>query len=150
MILSSSKFSALDLDLSLVISKLELEGYEKDFLKELGLQYKRFLLLCQKYPNEFLVPTKGIDLIWHTHILFTKQYHEDCNKIFGKYLHHTPSLGIDVDMNQSFQKTLFLYEIEFSEKLKFSDVYMLNNECHQGCGGCRADCGAGTDCGSES
>ena len=148
MVLSISPCATLDLDMSLVISKLEIEGYEKDFLVQSELEYKRFLILSKKYPDEFLVPTKSIDLIWHAHILFTKKYHEDCDKIFGKYLHHMPSLGLDVDMSQSFQRTLFLYEFEFSEKLTFSIEGLLGPDCHQGCGGCRSDCGAGTDCGS--
>ena len=36
-------------------------------------------------------PTKLMDTIWHHHILDTKNYHNDCNNIFGFYLHHKPT-----------------------------------------------------------
>ena len=32
-----------------------------------------------------------IDELWHTLILFCKEYHEFSTKIFGKYLHHSPN-----------------------------------------------------------
>lgn len=34
--------------------------------------------------------SQAIDIVWHTHILFTKKYHADCQKLFGRYLHHLP------------------------------------------------------------
>ena len=35
-------------------------------------------------------PGDVVDKIWHSHILHSEQYHFQCNKIFGSYLHHTP------------------------------------------------------------
>ena len=57
--------------------------------------YKNFLLLFKYYPNENLVPTRQIDEFWHNHILYTKQYHHDCQHIFGHYLHHQPAEPFD-------------------------------------------------------
>jgi len=37
------------------------------------------------------VPSHEVDLIWHAHILFTRQYMEDTEKYFGHYLHHEPN-----------------------------------------------------------
>ncbi|MDJ0535879.1 MAG: hypothetical protein QNJ70_25890 [Xenococcaceae cyanobacterium MO_207.B15] len=31
-----------------------------------------------------------IDEMWHTFILFTKDYHKFCDKYFGYYIHHYP------------------------------------------------------------
>ncbi len=53
--------------------------------------YKNFLWLQKKYHPEFLVPTREIDEFWHNHILVTKKYFEDCENIFGHYLHHEPA-----------------------------------------------------------
>ncbi len=39
-----------------------------------------------------LLPSQAVDIVWHTHILFTQQYHEDCQTIFGAYLHHHPQV----------------------------------------------------------
>ena len=55
-----------------------------------GELYKTFLYICLKYPSEKIVPIREIDEFWHTHILFTEKYFNDCDKIFGYYLHHTP------------------------------------------------------------
>ena len=34
--------------------------------------------------------SKDMDEVWHAHILHTKKYAEDCQSIFGEFLHHTP------------------------------------------------------------
>lgn len=35
--------------------------------------------------------TKLIDEMWHTFILFSKDYHDFCEQYFGYYLHHYPT-----------------------------------------------------------
>ena len=35
--------------------------------------------------------TKLIDEMWHTFILFTKDYHQFCDQYFGTYIHHIPT-----------------------------------------------------------
>lgn len=52
--------------------------------------YRAFLKLHVFYPNKTFVPTRDIDECWHHHVLFTKKYMDDCQSIFGKYLHHAP------------------------------------------------------------
>lgn len=37
------------------------------------------------------VPNKQIDEMWHEHILDTRKYSDDCQTVFGYYLHHTPA-----------------------------------------------------------
>jgi len=46
------------------------------------------------FPAQSLVPSKDIDAFWHQHILDTKKYAEDCDMIFGYFLHHFPYFGI--------------------------------------------------------
>jgi hypothetical protein len=38
----------------------------------------------------FLAIDKNSDKIWHAHIISTVQYQRDCDRIFGRYLDHTP------------------------------------------------------------
>jgi hypothetical protein len=38
----------------------------------------------------FLAIDKNSDKIWHAHIVSTVQYQRDCDRIFGRYLDHTP------------------------------------------------------------
>lgn len=52
--------------------------------------YRTFLLLHYYHPNQKLIPTNEVDVFWHNHILNSKKYFDDCNELFGTYLHHTP------------------------------------------------------------
>ena len=42
---------------------------------------------------EDIVVSKDVDEFWHTHILHTMKYTEDCERVFGTYLHHNPDIG---------------------------------------------------------
>lgn len=53
--------------------------------------YKNFLFLQKKHYPDMLVPSREIDEFWHNHILYTKNYFQDCLNIFGHYLHHEPA-----------------------------------------------------------
>lgn len=50
--------------------------------------YRQFLTLKVMNPGQSLVPPKLVDLVWHCHITFTRQYMSDCDMLFGEYLHH--------------------------------------------------------------
>ena len=45
-----------------------------------------------------------IDELWHTLILFSKEYHEFSTKIFGTYLHHSPNTKNSSISNDSVRK----------------------------------------------
>jgi len=38
-------------------------------------------------------PSKDVDHMWHTFLLFTRDYAEFCKKCFGKFIHHVPTTG---------------------------------------------------------
>ena len=81
------------LDLQLVANKLMSSEYGSGWTVEetkLALErYKKFLMLQYLYPNLELVPTKEIDAVWHEHILVdTHKYVQDCQYLFGYFLHH--------------------------------------------------------------
>lgn len=65
---------------------------EQRELAELG--YKRFLHLNRLAGKRSIVPTKEIDIFWHFHILDTRRYHKDSEKLFGRYFHHFPYFGM--------------------------------------------------------
>lgn len=50
---------------------------------------------------------KGIDLMWHIFLLYTKDYAEFCHKYFGVFLHHLPDL-VDPDEEDQMKFTLNL------------------------------------------
>jgi len=83
-------------------------------------EYRRYLTLKKLYPSAELVPNKLVDEFWHAHILDTKAYHEDCQNLFGYFLHHFPYFGIHDDNDYqnlvaAFEKTKALYELHFGQ-----------------------------------
>lgn len=81
-------------------------------------EYRRFLALKLIYPGISLVPSKQVTKIWHAHILDTRAYREDCEKVFGRFIDHYPYFGIygkkDYQaLQHSFSLTVELYERHF-------------------------------------
>lgn len=86
------------LDLGPIMFKLASEddgaGWPAAKVKHVEFEYRKFLTLCAEMPGEQIVPSKDVDEMWHTHILDTAKYAEDCEAIFGYFLHHFPYLGL--------------------------------------------------------
>ena len=86
----------------------------------LEVWYRRFLYLSSIYNNKVIVPSKDIDMFWHTHILDTQKYMLDCENLFGRYIHHFPYFGMrdEKDRNhlkKSFYETEELFLLHFGE-----------------------------------
>ncbi|GAA5189567.1 hypothetical protein [Ferrimonas gelatinilytica] len=84
------------------------------------LEYQRFLTLKMLYPLAALVPSKQVDEIWHAHILDTRAYRDDCEKLFGRFVDHYPYFGIygkddQKALQDAFEHTVELYEREFGQ-----------------------------------
>jgi hypothetical protein len=97
-------------------------GMSVETADQLIVKYRNFLKLCVMYPEQSIVPSKEVDPVWHTHILDTAKYLQDCDDIFGFVLHHFPYLGLrgDEDIaswHQSFEETCALYEQHFGDSL---------------------------------
>lgn len=113
--------------------------------------YKRFLILNLKYPNAVIVPNKIIDQFWHQHILDTRKYAQDCESVFGAFLHHFPYFGIRDEqdarnLGHAFQQTKELFRSEFGEGLSVLNSFFAPGASHSGvCQG--SECG-GTGPGS--
>lgn len=124
-ILSNKVLEALNkvemLEMGLINSKLRYEDssfWNNETLGQAEKDYKYFVALHLLYPEEILVPSKIIDMYWHQHILDTKKYAEDCQSIFGKFLHHDPYFGIggenDKELNiAAFERTKKLWKESF-------------------------------------
>lgn len=68
--------------------------------EELFEDMKKWLWLCaycddlprgQRIDLAFTQATKIIDEMWHTFILFTRDYDEFCSRYFGRFIHHAPT-----------------------------------------------------------
>jgi hypothetical protein len=80
-------------------------------------RYLRFLLLHDRYPTEYFVPTWDIDLIWHTHQLWPLKYRDHHLKYLGQTLDHDVSADGNGDVRKWKLRTAELWRIEFSEAL---------------------------------
>jgi hypothetical protein len=122
--LAVSVFQGLDLDLGMVRTKLanpeEGEAWSEADLDVAEREYLRFLALCLAYPEEQIVPCLVVDKIWHAHILDTRAYREDCDRVFGFFYDHFPYFGMRseedaADLRSAYDRTLALYELNFGD-----------------------------------
>jgi hypothetical protein len=118
------------LDLGPVKFKLmdceEGEGWSREFVEHMETQYKRYLTLVAKYPREAIAPDKDVDKFWHAHILDTRKYIDDCERVFGFYLHHFPYFGMRgaedaAALAGAGERTRELYAAEFGAQPKRPD-----------------------------
>src|SRR5882672_4401302 len=124
--------AAIDrLDLDCIKLKLmdheEGHGWSREYADQMEIAYRRFLALMSKFPEETIAPTKDIDKFWHGHILDTMKYAEDCERVFGYFLHHFPYFGMrgaeDAAQQAQADKDMHrLYEQEFGEPMPRSQV----------------------------
>src|SRR6266581_1688004 len=140
---------ALDLDpikLKLMDSE-EGQGWSREYADRMELAYRRFLTLLATHPEETLAPGKDVDKFWHGHILDTLKYAEDCDKVFGSFLHHFPYFGMRgaedaANLAKAGETTRRLYQREFGQDHDASVSRKTENAAY--CGAIRAEayCGA--------
>jgi hypothetical protein len=137
------------LDLEPIMVKLmdprEGEGWSEDQAFTGVEEYRRFLFLTA-IRREIIVPTTFIDTVWHTHILDTAKYRDDCQNILGYFLDHFPYFGLRGDddreaLDSSFRETAGIYEEVFG-----SSYYVNASETSAG----NCTCGAQGDCGNNA
>jgi hypothetical protein len=115
--------SAIDLvsqlDFTMLKRKMNEErGWTPEFCEEVESLSRRFLALNVRYPNRKICPTGPIDDFWHAHILDTRAYMQDCDTIFGRYLHHFPYFGMrgaedQLALDQAFRESIELFITHF-------------------------------------
>lgn len=111
----------LDFDkLKWKLTKSSEASWSFDLCEFAEAEYCKFLTLKKLFPKVALVPSKLVDKFWHEHILDTKAYAEDCNKVFGRFIHHFPYFGIygeddQYSLQTSFDETIKLYEGQFGK-----------------------------------
>jgi len=98
------------------------EGWSREYADSIGIAYRNYLMMLAKHQEhaEEIVLSKDVDEFWHTHILQTIKYTEDCERIFGVYLHHNPHVGArtqaDIDEKEVLaKKTQMMYRDEFGD-----------------------------------
>ena len=112
------------IDLSMVKMKMqdpdEGAGWSAEQSEMVEVDYKRFLQLNRAFPDAAIVPTSDIDKMWHFHILDTRAYVADSQRVFGEYFHHYPYFGMRGDedaeaLESAFRDTVMRWEQAFGE-----------------------------------
>ncbi len=104
------------------------QGWSREHVDQMAIEYKRFLTLTVRYPEETIAPNKDVDKFWHGHILDTMKYAEDCQNVFGYFLHHFPYFGMRgeedaANLAKAGDTTNRLYEKEFGQALTAKPAY---------------------------
>ncbi|WP_338771411.1 glycine-rich domain-containing protein-like [Massilia sp. METH4] len=96
------------------------EGWSLERANAVEKEYRRFLYLMKKYPEEQAAPLMDVDTFWHYHILDTMKYAADCDEVFGYFLHHFPYVGLRGEADEAAhhlmgERMKELYEETFGE-----------------------------------
>jgi hypothetical protein len=81
------------LDFSAIKEKLMHEagkGWSLDRANAVECEYRHFLLLMKVFPYEPAAPLADVDTFWRYHIVDTMKYADDCEQVFGYFLHYFP------------------------------------------------------------
>jgi hypothetical protein len=99
------------------------KGWTREYAEQIEAAYRTFLTMLVKHQDhaEQIMLSKDTDEFWHTHILQTMKYAEDCDTVFGAFLHHNPHVGertqADLEEREKMaQVTRALYEQEFGSE----------------------------------
>jgi hypothetical protein len=117
--LAQAMASVAELDFAMLKRKLVEEyGWTPEHTDEVEDLYRKFLALNAAYPDRKICPTGPIDEFWHAHILDTRAYAEDCECVFGRFLHHFPYFGMRGpedrrSLEDTFEKSRELFILHF-------------------------------------
>jgi hypothetical protein len=106
------------------------EGWTREYADGVEQGYRNYLTMLAKYQDhaEDILLSKDVDEFWHTHILQTIKYTEDCEAVFGKYLHHAPHIGEVTSADKErrvalAEKTRRLYQQEFGNTQNYAAAW---------------------------
>ena len=105
------------------------EGWSQAKADAMELEYRRFLHLMHKFPNESASPTKAVDTFWHYHILDTQKYAADCDDVFGCFMHHNPygdEAGAEASVSGG-DRMQELYEATFDDAYIRPEAYFMDH-----------------------
>lgn len=109
------------------------QGWTRQQVDKAIAHYKMFLHLLYLYPNSAIVPTQEIDQVWHQHILDTCKYAQDCQWLFGYFVHHYPYFGMGSNAQKQALETSFSYtKMLFAEHFGI-DVIQDTCNFHEAC-----------------
>lgn len=112
-------------------------GWTKELCDFAEIEYKKYLTMAKLFPELDIVPNKIMDKFWHQHILDTKAYAEDCQIVFGYFLHHYPYFGMHgtadkQNLIDAFEQTKSIYRSLFKMNMDDSNAARCKDHaCHK-------------------
>jgi len=90
---------------------VEKKDMDEAMVDRMMAEYRRFIEIRLNFPEVSIVPSELVDEVWHTHILFSKDYFRFCDVVnHGEYIHHNPFLsGDNLIGDPSIRNTLTYY-----------------------------------------
>ena len=77
-----------------------IDRYRKDYkvsakkAAQHEIELKRFLIIAaEDYPVPTDMFSTEVDNLWHTFLLFTHEYQNFCQEMFGQFQHHCPTIN---------------------------------------------------------
>ena len=93
-------------------------GWSERFAEGAEREYRRFVYLAA-HSGESVTPSQAVDEVWHTHLVFTRDYWGGFQALLPGPLHHDPGTGQageDTHFRTQYLRTLELYARTFGEE----------------------------------
>ncbi|MGH8905631.1 MAG: glycine-rich domain-containing protein [Egibacteraceae bacterium] len=74
------------------------EQIARPLAERIMAQALAFVKTCADNPGVPLSPSRLVDIGWHTFILHTREYAAFCQRVAGRFIHHTPTEGGPYDV----------------------------------------------------
>ena len=123
-------------------------------------ELKRYFICVVAFRGQVMGMTGPVDDLWHTFLMFTKEYEDFSDLVAGRFLHHQPEVEgkFNERAARNYRRFLKAYEVVFKEQPneKFwprknlthaswcADGSMCacagSDGCGCGCGGCGCGC----------
>lgn len=106
-LLSDKQFEKLDLIATWDLSSISQRALERRIITDNSLEiaenhYRVFLGISYLFGSTPAFSGLADDF-WHTHLLFTRDYMQMCDAIFGAFLHHQPGFATTQEQNTAWQ-----------------------------------------------
>lgn len=111
------------------------ESIPEGKIDEAVLEFKKFLVLLGLGYRKLGMTSPVVDEVWHTFILFTRDYANFCQDVFGFFVHHTPDTKLDPIDLDSGSRFFEAYSEVFGD---IPEIWGTSNDCE--------DCVPTTNC----
>lgn len=85
---------------------------DRTFIRAASERYAKLVALWREFPDEFLVPTYDMDLVWHAHLSTPSAYAREMKRVTGRLVGHDDGVndrtaGAKLDVSGRMTKTLW-------------------------------------------